>query len=174
MLDRIINSEPALADRPCAMASPESNPYLRDAVMTATPEQLQMMLYDGAIRFATQGRDAIEASDFEAVYENLARAQKIVIEMDRGLNHEIAPDLCERMSALYMFVYRCLVDGCVQRVTGPVDDALRILQFERDTWRMLMEKLAAERDAASPSMATPAPAAGTADKESAGSLSIEG
>ncbi|UCG17857.1 MAG: flagellar protein FliS, partial [Phycisphaerales bacterium] len=47
------------------MARPTPNSYLRNAVMTATPEQLHLMLYDGAIRFTLQARDAIEARDYE-------------------------------------------------------------------------------------------------------------
>ena len=57
------------------MASEKENPYLRDAVMTASPEQLQLMLYDGCIRFALQARDAIEKKDYETSYEKLTRAQ---------------------------------------------------------------------------------------------------
>lgn len=127
------------------MTSGSSNQYLRDAVMTASPEQLQLMLYDGAIRFANQGREAIDQGDHEQAYEKLTRAQRIVLEMEQGLNHSVAPELCRRMSALYMFVYRKLIDGCVQRDIMAIDEALKILNYERETWIMLMDKLAAER-----------------------------
>jgi flagellar biosynthetic protein FliS len=50
------------------MTERHDNPYLRDAVLTATPEQLQLMLYDGCIRFALQARDAIEKTDYETSY----------------------------------------------------------------------------------------------------------
>ncbi len=115
--------------------------YLRDAVMTASPEQLQLMLYDGAIRFARQGRDALEAGDFETAFERLTRAQKIVLEMQQGLNHEVDRELCERMSGLYMFAYRKLVDACCKHQVSDVDEALRVLEYERQTWVMLMDKL---------------------------------
>ncbi len=109
--------------------------------MTASPEQLQLMLYDGAIRFATEGREAVEAKNYEMAYERLSRAQKIVLEMERGLRPEIAPELCGRLSALYMFVYRRLVDGCVQHEIKPIDEALHVLRFERETWVMLLDKI---------------------------------
>lgn len=127
------------------MTSGSPNQYLRDAVMTASPEQLQLMLYDGAIRFANQGREAIERGDFEQAYERLSRAQRIVLEMEQGLNHKVDPELCRRMSALYMFVYRKLIDGCVKRDVKAIDEALKILGYERETWVMLIEKLAAEK-----------------------------
>lgn len=139
-----MNYRSATADTSNAMSTAAPNPYLRDAVMTASPEQLQLMLYDGAIRFATQGRDAILARDFEQAFEKCSRAQRIVLEMERGLRPEVAPELCNRLSALYMFVYRRLVDGCVDHDTQAIDDALKILRFERETWVMLMDKIARE------------------------------
>ncbi len=145
------------------------NPYLRDAVLTATPEQLQLMLYDGAIRFATQGRDAIEKRDFETAYERLTRAQHVVLEMHSGLNHEVNAELCARMAGLYMFIYRRLIDANVSHDVDAVDDALKILRLERETWKMVVDKVAAER-------------AGDADETdptsecqaAAGTLSVEG
>jgi len=134
--------------------------------MTASPEQLQLMLYDGAIRFATQGREAITARNHELAFEKLSRAQKIVLEMERGLRPEIAPELCARMAALYLFIYRKLVDGCVEHDVKPVDEALELLRFERETWRMLLDKIA--RESAGPRGPV------MAEQPSAGSLSVEG
>ena len=54
-----------------------SQEYLKNTVMTASPEQLQLMLYDGAIRFATRGRDALSRKDYEGAYNSLERAQRI-------------------------------------------------------------------------------------------------
>jgi flagellar protein FliS len=127
------------------MSDGAPNSYLRDAVLTATPEQLQLMLYDGAIRFALQGRDALEARDYETSYERLARAQGIVLEMEQGLRHEVNPELCERMAALYGFIYRKLVAASVDKNTAAIDEALKILRMERETWVLLIEKVNAAR-----------------------------
>ncbi len=123
------------------MAGNSEQSYLRDAVMTASPEQLQLMLYDGALRFARQGREALESENFETAFERLSRAQKIILEMQQGLNFEVDQELCERMSGLYMFAYRKLVDACCKHQTSDVDEALRVLEYERQTWVMLMEKV---------------------------------
>lgn len=147
------------------MSGSQPNAYLRDAVLTASPEQLQLMLYDGAIRFALQGRDAIVARNYELAFEKLSRAQKIVLEMERGLRPEIAPELCSRMAGLYMFIYRKLVDGCVEHSPAAIDEALQILRYERETWRLLIDKIATESASVDPV------AAGAAG---AGGLSIEG
>ncbi len=123
-----------------------TNPYLRDAVLTATPEQLQLMLYDGAIRNATQGKEALTKKDYETAYNKLTRAQHILLEMINGLNYDVNADLCRRVASIYNFLYRKLVDACVQRDVGAIDDALRVLRIERETWQLLVDKVARARE----------------------------
>ena len=131
----------AVTDITGAMSSAVDNPYLRDAVMTASPEQLQLMLYDGAIRFARQARDALDAKDYETSYVRLTRAQHIILEMQNGLNYEVNRPLCERMAAIYNFLYRKLVDANVNRNVADIDDVLKILRIERETWQILVDKV---------------------------------
>jgi flagellar protein FliS len=122
-----------------------STEYLRSAVLTATPEQLHLMLYDGAIRFATRGGEALRAGDREAAFHAFERAQLIVLEMINGIQPEANPELGDRMLALYSFVYRRLVDANVKRDEQAVDDALRVLRHQRETWVMLLEKVQKEK-----------------------------
>jgi flagellar protein FliS len=121
-----------------------SQEYLKNAVLTATPEQLHLMLFDGAIRFATRGLEAIQAKDREAAFLALERAQLIVLEMSNGIRREINPELADRMSAIYSFIYRRLIDANVRQDEPAVHDALRILRFERESWLLLMDKLRKE------------------------------
>lgn len=137
-----------LTDSIRTMANEESNPYLRYSVLTATPEQLQLMLYDGAIRFSLQARDAIERKDYETSFEKLTRAQHIVQEMQSGLRYDVNRELCERVASIYSFVYRKLVDASIGRDVGAVDDAVRILRIERDTWKILVDKVNKAREVA--------------------------
>ena len=130
-----------LTDRSCTMSAPDSNPYLRDAVLTATPEQLHLMLYDGAIRNATQAREAILRKDYETSYEKLTRAQHIMLEMQNGLNFDVNRELCERVAAIYGFLYHKLVDANVHRRVEDIDDALKVLRIERETWQILVDKV---------------------------------
>ncbi len=149
-----------------SVSAGNSNEYLRNQVLTASPEQLQMMLYDGAIRYARQGREAIEQRDIEGAFNLLTRAQRIVIEMLNGLRPDVNRDLCSKMAGLYNFVYRKLVEASINRDAHAVDDALRILEYQRETWAMLMAKLARERGEA-----TTPPASEPSETES---LSVEG
>jgi flagellar protein FliS len=127
------------------MADSANNPYLRDAVLTAPPEQLQLMLYDGAIRFALQGRDAIEAGNVERTYEALTRAQKIMLELINGLREEVDPPLVKQVSSVYMYIYRKLVESNVNKDLVALDDALKLLRYQRQTWVLLLKKLRAEQ-----------------------------
>ncbi len=135
------------SDSSGVMTDATDNTYLRDAVMTASPEQLQLMLYDGAIRYARQGRDAIEAKDFETSFDRLTKAQNIILEMSHGLNHEINPTLCKQVASIYDFLYRKLVDANLYRDVSAIDDALKVLAIERETWQMLVDKVAKAREA---------------------------
>lgn len=139
------------------MGDASTNPYLRDAVLTAPPEQLQLMLYDGAIRFAHQGRDALEAGHPEKTYDALTRAQKIVLELINGLREEVDPPLVGQVSAVYMFIYRKLVEANVNKDVAAVDDALNLLRYQRETWVLLLEKLRAEQAEAEPAPDAPSP-----------------
>jgi flagellar secretion chaperone FliS len=133
--------------------------YFRNAVLTATPEQLQLMLYDGAVRFAAQAREAMQARDIEQTHNLLTKAQRIIVEMQNGLRPEVAPEICRQMAGLYTFVYRRLIDANVNKDPVALDDAIQILNHMRQTWMLLIEKLRQERagDAVPPESAAPHP-----------------
>src|SRR5438034_4261822 len=105
--------------------------YLKTKVFTATPEQLQLMLYDGALRFGEQARVALEQKDYEHSYHNISRVQKIITEMSSTLKHDVSPDLCKKLAALYTYVYRKLVDANVDHQIEALDEALQLLRYAR-------------------------------------------
>jgi flagellar protein FliS len=132
--------------------------YLRTRVLTATPEQLQMMLYDGAIRFAEQAKLALEKKDWEGGYVNCSRAQKIIAELNSGLKRDVAPELCGKLASLYNYIYRKLVEASMHHQIPPMQEALDILRFQRETWAMLMEKLGKQKAGqAAANISMPAP-----------------
>jgi flagellar protein FliS len=136
-----------------------SNEYLRSAVMTATPEQLHLMLYDGAIRFTKQGIEGIKTKKWEDAFNGLTRAQKIVLEMVNALNYDVDRELCARMAGLYNFIYRKLVEASVERDPGPAEEALGVIEYQRQTWVMVMDRLRQERAGPAPAAASSSAAA---------------
>lgn len=127
------------------MAQSNSNAYLETRVMTASPEQLQLMLYDGAIRFCEQASEAIEAKAIEKSFTLINKAETIVMELSTSMKDEIAPETCANMRRLYLFCYDRLVQANLKREIAPLQEAVAVLHELRETWLLLMEKLDGER-----------------------------
>lgn len=127
------------------MAAKNADAYLKTQILTAPPEKLQLMLYEGALRFATQAGERMGQGDYEASYGLLVKAQNIVLELVCGLRPEHNPSLCNRMASLYTFIYRRLVESNVSHDRKPLNDAVSILSMLRDTWIELLERLAEQR-----------------------------
>ena len=79
------------------------------------------MLYDGAIRFTLQARDAIVIKDYVTSHDRLTRAQNIIMEMQNGLNYEVNRELCERVASIYSFLYRKLIEANVNRDVNAIE-----------------------------------------------------
>ena len=115
--------------------------YLRTKVLTATPEQLQLMLYDGALRFCDQAKAALLAKNFEQSYTLITKAQKIVVELTSSLRHDLSPDLCGKLAAIYTFAYRKLIDANINHELLPLEEAVNLLRYQRETWVLLMQQM---------------------------------
>ena len=123
------------------MASSVSNDYLETQVLTASPQKLQLMLIDGALRSVRLARRHWENDESEAGCHAVVRAQQIVTELLAGLNHQIDPKLVRRVASIYVFVFRSLVDAALGQNPAKLDDALRVLEVERETWRQVCREL---------------------------------
>jgi flagellar protein FliS len=130
------------------MTGQAANQYLRTKVLTATPEQLQMMLFDGALRFCEQARVALIEKNFEQTYNLISKVQKILLEISCSLKHDVQPDLCGKLSALYTYAYRKLIEANVRHDTASLDEAIGILKYQRETWAMLLDQLGKQKAAA--------------------------
>ena len=121
------------------------NEYLKTKVFTASPEELQLMLYDGAIRFCEQARSAIQDKQIEESFNLINKAEKIVLQLCNSMKEEIAPEICSNMRRLYLFCYDRLVIANLKKDLNALDDALKVLKHIRETWIMLVEKIKSQR-----------------------------
>lgn len=121
--------------------------YLKTRVLTATPEQLQMMLFDGAIRYGEQARVALENQDWENSHNSISRVQKIVTELIGSLRHAVNPDLCGKLASLYNYAYRKLVEANMQHSLEALDEGMSVLRYQRETWAMLLDQLSKQKAA---------------------------
>ncbi|MBC7834272.1 MAG: flagellar export chaperone FliS, partial [Phycisphaerales bacterium] len=124
------------------------NTYLRTKVLTSTPEELRLLLLDGAMKFARQGRAAMEAKDIQGTFSGFSQCRNIVMELINSVRPEIDPDLAKRVTSLYTFIYSRILTASMEKNFGAADEAIKLLEYERETWVMLMDKLAIERAAA--------------------------
>ncbi len=125
----------------------EANAYLRTQVLTASPEQLRLMLLDGSIRFLQQAIDGLSDKDYEASYNGITQARAIVLELATSVSAEVDHELAERVRSVYMYLYRELIDASLNRSISRLEKACDLLRYERETWALLMEKVATERAA---------------------------
>ena len=133
--------------------------------MTASPEQLQLMLYDGAIRFAEQARAALEKRQFDQSYERLTRAQAIVAELQHSLKPSVDAELCGRLNGLYNFIYMRFVEANLEQDPAKLDEGLSVLRYQRETWVMLMQQTAvAKSEGAERALPAPSAAAGQVER----------
>lgn len=124
--------------------------YFETQVLTATPQKLQLMLLDGALRFGRQAADHWREGRIYEGGEALIGCQRIVAELLRSMKPEMAPALVEKVSDVYRFVFRTLVEAGMKRDAGKLAEAMRLLDIERETWRQVCERLAAHGSVPAP------------------------
>jgi flagellar protein FliS len=171
-----------MSDTPSTTVDPKpSGAYLRTRILTASPAELRLLLFDGALRFSRMAREGLEAANPERTYEGVTRAQAIIIELINSLRPEHDPVLAARLAGLYTFMYARLIEAHHQRSTAIIDEVIELLEYERQTWTMLMGRLAQENREASAVTGMPAPdaaalaagASSTATNIIGGTLSVK-
>jgi flagellar protein FliS len=117
--------------------------YLESKVLTAPPQRLQLMLIEGAIRFARQAEEALSLGNRVAASAPLMRTIDIVGELLAAARSHKS-DLNKRVADLYMFLFRRITEAKINADPKALGEALRLLEFERQTWQMLCDKLGSE------------------------------
>lgn len=109
------------------------NIYQTNAVTTATPGELTLKLYNGAIKFLKQSKASIEEKDFSKANEYNIRVQDIINELIITLNRDIP--ISTQLLTMYDYLLRRLIEANIKKdivILSEVEDFL--VQF-RDTWK---------------------------------------
>ena len=85
--------------------------YRTNQVQTASPAQVIVQFYDGALRFIRQAGQRIAAQDYAGKGQQLSRAHAVVSELRANLDHTRAPELCAELDRLYVYVLDCINDA---------------------------------------------------------------
>lgn len=115
-----------------------SRAYLESSVLTASPGQLVVMLYDGAGRFLGRAAAALRAGDPPAAGEPLHRTHAILDELLATLDPE-AGEVAERLQSIYLFCKRALIEAQLAHDPEPVERVAALLAELREAWAEVAE-----------------------------------
>lgn len=112
-----------------------TNPYQKyqqTSVQTASPSQLVLMLYDGAIRFVRVGIEGINQRNYEKANNNLIKAQAIVNELVAGLNYDYP--IATELVIIYEYILRQLIQSNIKKDATIAQEVLEHLTELREAW----------------------------------------
>ena len=112
--------------------------YNRNKVLTASPAELTLLLYEGAIKFCNIAAVAIEKNDMEKAHTNIVKAEMIIEEFQATLNHKYP--VAEGFDKLYKYIYGLLVDANMRKDLEILEQATNELRGMRDTWKEVMKR----------------------------------
>jgi flagellar protein FliS len=130
--------------------------YRTNAILTASPGQLVLMLYDGALGALASakmafGRPARDLQRYEVINKQLTKARAIINELQGRLDYTANPEFAQTMFRLYEYYSRRLMEANLRKEAGPVDEVEKLLGEIRDAWaEMLMKQ---REPAAEPALA---------------------
>ncbi len=132
------------------MAQGYARAYQAQAVLTASPGHLVLMLYDGALRFMGHAREALQSPEdtprrIEIINNNLIKAQNILTELQANLNHEAGGDHAANLDRLYDYYVRRLLDANVKKTVEPVIEVEGLVRQLREGWAEMLCTYETER-----------------------------
>jgi flagellar protein FliS len=120
-----------------------SNPYQRykqTAILSASKEQVMLMLYEGAIRFTKMAIQASQDNNIAERGKNILKAYDIILEFQASLNYNVAGDLPMQLDQLYVYM---LEQYSKANMTGNIESlqsCLKVLENLYDGWNQVINK----------------------------------
>lgn len=105
-------------------------------VETASPAELTLMLYEGAIKFCNIAMGAIEKKDYEKANINIQKARNIIIELQTTLDHKYK--VAEEFDVIYDYIFHKLVQANMKKDPEILEEALSQIRDLRDAWKEIM------------------------------------
>src|SRR5690554_6270891 len=110
--------------------------YLENKIKTATPAELTLMLFDGAIKFCNIAIMAIDEEDVSKAHTNIIKAQDIISALRSSLDHKY--EVAENLDKMYDYIYSRLVDANIKKDKLIIEEVLEHIRGLRDTWKEAM------------------------------------
>lgn len=122
-----------------------ANRYRQVVASTSTPGELLIALYGGLFRFLRQARLLLENKQRGRAAELISKARAIIAELDLALDHDVAPELCQNLTALYGFCLDRLRLACREDSVQAIDDVIRVLTPLYQAWQVAVPKAQREQ-----------------------------
>jgi flagellar protein FliS len=119
--------------------------YNRNKILTASPAELTLFLYEGAIKFCNIAIMAIDQNDIQKAHINIKKVEDIIVEFRSTLNHKY--QVSKDFDKIYEYIYDLLVEANIKKDKQLLEEALKQLRGMRDTWKEVMVKTRAADNA---------------------------
>lgn len=118
-----------------------TNPYAQyqnSKILTASPAELTLMLYDGAIKFSNIAITAMEEKDIQKAHNNIIKVQRIINEFRSTLDrkYEVAQDF----DNIYTYILQRLFEANIKKDPEIMQEVVGHLRTLRETWIEIMKK----------------------------------
>jgi flagellar secretion chaperone FliS len=111
--------------------------YAKEKIMNASPAQLTLMLYDGAIKFCNIAILAIEKNDIMKAHNNIRKAENIIAEFRATLDFKYP--VAQDFENIYAYIAHQLLMANVKKDKDILEEVLTHLRTMRDTWEEVMK-----------------------------------
>lgn len=110
--------------------------YANNKIMTASPAELTLMLYEGAIKFSNLAIAGIEEKDIQKAHTNIMKVERIIEEFQATLNHKYP--VAKDFDNVYDYLLIRLKEANVKKDKEIMEEVLKHLRTMRDTWKEVM------------------------------------
>lgn len=110
--------------------------YNNSKVLTASPAELTLMLYEGAIKFCNIAVVGIEQKDMQKAHTNIVKAERIISHLRATLDMKYP--VAEDFDRIYEYLERRLVEANMKKDKEILEEILMHLRSVRDTWKEVM------------------------------------
>lgn len=117
-----------------------NNPYKtyeNNSIYTASPEELTLMLYDGAIKFTNKAIMALDKNDMQSTHSYIIRVEDIIREFQITLDMKYA--ISGQLNTMYDYIHGRLVDANLSKDREILSECLDLIRELRDTWKEVMK-----------------------------------
>lgn len=111
--------------------------YQRNKIMMASPAELVLMLYEGAIKFTNIAIMGIEKNNIPKAHTNIIKSERIIQELQASLNHKFP--VAEDFDNVYTYLLQRYIEANISKDPAILEECLEHLRTMRDTWKEVMQ-----------------------------------